>query len=313
MSTESAAENSSAMNLVDRPASGTVDSLAVQMTVSATPSSMTETTTVIALRQTGQSPIDSSTMPLKRTLTVRNYSSRPQSFVLLASPPAFAPLAVPDIVRHCVYQASMLVATETGSHTFVIPILGGQAGVEDGAAAAGPVYAVTGSARQKPEAGVTLFVSDVHTLREGDGVGPGERCVMTMPDGFEAAFSKAKMPKDPDDDDPVANSKGTVGIEVDNSFGFNPHYPFVGLGAPNPYKPREVVPLVTWDAVPGNAYLIRPNLHTWVVARDSAEKGAVFDLTQGTKTQAVSFAAGDDATEVIFEKNGTFTLVKDGV
>ncbi|KAB5583394.1 hypothetical protein GE09DRAFT_1247715 [Coniochaeta sp. 2T2.1] len=267
--------------------------------------------TVVGPRPAADSHNDSNTIPSKRTLTVRNYSGRPQSFIILTSPPAFAPLSVPDVVRHCDYQASLLVAAETGSHTFILPVLGGQPGADDTVSKSGPVYAVTGCARQKPEAGVPLFVSDVHTLQEGDGVGPGERCVMTMPEGYEAAFFKGKMPKDLDDDDPVANSKGTVGIETDNTFdSTHPGYPFVGLGAPNPYNPREIVPLVTWDAVPGNAYLIRPNLHTWIVARDTAEKGSIFDLTQSAKTQTVSFAAGEVAAEVIFEKNGTFTLIK---
>lgn len=134
---------------------------------------------------------------------------------------------------------------------------------------------------------------------------------MTMPDGYEAAFSKGNMPIDPDDDDPISNSKGTVGIETDNTFdAAHPGYPFVGLGAPNPYNPRETVPIVTWDAVPGNAYLVRPHLHTWIVARDTAERGAIYELTQSTKVETVSFAAADVAAEVIFEKNGSFTLIK---
>ncbi|KAB5585730.1 hypothetical protein GE09DRAFT_35641 [Coniochaeta sp. 2T2.1] len=283
----------------------------MQTTLFSSSTTLMDTGTLVGPRPAAYSLNDSNTKPSKRTLTVRNYSRRPQSFVILASPPAFAPLSVPYVVRHCVYQASLQVAAETGSHTFVLPVLGGQPGADDTGSKSGPVYAITGRARQKPEAGVALFVSDTHTLQEGDGVGPGERCAMTMPEGYEAGFSKVKMPKDLDDDDPVANSKGTVGIETDNTFNsMHPGYPFVRLGAPNPYNPREIVRLVTWDAVPGNAYLIRPNLHTWIVARDTAEKGSIFELAQSAKTQTISFAAGEVAAEVIFEKNGTFTLIK---
>ncbi|KAH8906715.1 hypothetical protein BR93DRAFT_628408 [Coniochaeta sp. PMI_546] len=311
MPADSVLSKQSVSALLDSPAGKITETFTIQTTSSTSSTTLRDLNPPIALRPLNAAAVESNTMPQKRTLTIRNYSSRPQSFVLLASPPAFAPLAVPDVVRHCVYQASLLVAAETGSHTFIIPVLGGQTDLEATAAASRPVYAVTGCARQKPDPGVALFVSDVHALQEGDGVGPAERCRMTMPDGFEAAFSKAKMPNDPDDDDPVANSKGTVGIETDNSFDAScPGYPFIGLGAPNPYNPREIVPIVTWDAVPGNAYLVRPNLHTWIVARDTAEKGSIYELTQSTKVETVSFTSGDVAAEVIFEKNGTFTLIK---
>lgn len=304
------------------------EDLAAETTTATTTSSPSTTTTApsltavpdsisaIPVLQPGAAAFKANTMPPHRTITVRNYTTRPQSFVLLASPPAsaaFSPLAVPDAVRLCVYQASLLVAAETGSHTFVMPVLGGQPDPEGTGAASGPVYAVAGCALQKPEAGLPLFVSDVHTLQPGDGVGPAERCGMTMPDGHDAAFTEAKMPLDPDDDDPVANSKGTVGIEVDNSFDSpHPAFPFVGLGAPNTYNTREIVPIVTWDAVPGSVYLVRPDLHTWVVARGTAERGSIFELAPGTQALPVSFAAGNGAAEVIFEKNGSFTLVAGG-
>ncbi|OIW27827.1 hypothetical protein CONLIGDRAFT_682842 [Coniochaeta ligniaria NRRL 30616] len=310
MPAESVISQQSVSLSLENAAGRITETLATQ-TISSASSTLKDITPLAAFRYASATTAEPNAMPPRRTLTVRNYSSRPQSFVLLASPPTFAPLAVPDVVRHCVYQASLLVAPETGSHTFIIPLLGGQPSLEGTGTASGPVYAITGCARQKPDPGVTLFVSDVQTLQEGDGVGPGERCRMTMPDGFEAAFSKQKMPADPDDEDPVVNSKGTVGIETDNSFdSTNPGYPFVGLGAPNPYNPREIVPAVTWDAVPGNAYLVRPNLHTWIVARDTAEKGSIYDFAQSTKVETVSFTAGDVAAEVIFEKDGTFTLIK---
>lgn len=286
-----------------------METLAVQAMSSVSSTTVAVTKPLPTLRQAGDSLAEDHTKGPKRTLTVRNYSSRPQAFVLLANSPAFAPLAVPDSVRHCVYQSSLLVAAETGSHTFVIPVLGGHPDLDGVGAAAGPIYAVTGCARQKPQAGVKLFVSDVHTLQEGDGVGPGERCGMTMPEGYEACFSKKKMPKDPDDDDAIANSKGTVGIETDNSFdAANPGCPFIGLGAPNPYNTREMVPIVTWDAVPGNTYLLQPRLHTWIVARDTAETGAVFELTEGTRSVGVTFTGSYASAEVIFEKDGTFKL-----
>jgi len=288
-----------------------METLAVQETSSASLTTALPGDSRSALRQVSAPITTDTAVTTTRTLTVRNFSSRPQSFVLLASPPAFVPLAVPSVTRHCVYQASLLVAAETGSHTFVIPVPGGQPDSDGITTASGPIYAVTGCARQKPESGVRLFVSDVHALQEGDGVGPGERCGMTMPEGYEAAFSKAKMAKDPDDDDPIANTKGIVGIETDNSFdSTHQGHPFLGLGAPNPYNVREIVPILTWDAVPGNTYLLRPNLHTWILARSTGEKGSIFEPTEGTGSVAVTFSTVESAVEAIFEKDGTFTLIR---
>jgi hypothetical protein len=77
-----------------------------------------------------------------------------------------------------------------------------------------------------------------------------------MLDGFGVAISKGKMPKDSDDDDPGANPRGTIGIEVDNSFETTRSvYPFVGLGTPNRTVPREIAPMVPWDAASIFLYL----------------------------------------------------------
>lgn len=285
-------------------------------------------------------------------LTVRNASLRPASFAIATAPPTFLHLSKPERVWMSIYQASLRVAGGSGSHSFILPPAASfpasssssssstsittTAGLTLAAARAWqrPVYVVAGCAREPPAPGVTLFASDYRLLRGGDGIGPAERCVMTMPDGSEATFSDAAgLGGDNDDDDDNAEERlGTISIYIDNSFSY-PHkgrwcllshdwvlmrasgsltrteYPFIGIGAPNPHNMREIVPMVTWDAIPGSIYMVRPNFDTWVVLKQSSSRGTIVDwesIKASNRAITVSLTQGGGSAEVSLEKNGMF-------
>lgn len=64
-------------------------------------------------------------------------------------------------------------------------------------------------------------------------------------------------------------------------------YPFVGLGAPNPNDPHEIIPIVTWDAIPGNVYILKPS-SKWITAKGLADQGTLTDLNSyGIKDEIV--------------------------
>lgn len=85
--------------------------------------------------------------------------------------------------------------------------------------------------------------------------------------------------------------------------------PFVGLGIPNPYAREEIIPIVSWEAVPGSVYDLKPN-SIWHCARGKSIHGTILDLDQWHVKASVEFSSEDSQTELIYERNGTFTVEK---
>ncbi len=110
--------------------------------------------------------------PQNFALTIRNHSALAQPFLLFPATPSFLPFSIPEELHTSIYQASLLVAPETGSITFVIPPASTRS-LEEVENATGPipdgeVYAITGLARARMEPGLRLFVTDSVLLKAVD-------------------------------------------------------------------------------------------------------------------------------------------------
>ena len=129
--------------------------------------------------------------PQDHTLTVCNHSTLAQPFLVFPAMPSFGNFSIPEEVHTSIYHASLAVAPETGSTTFVFPSSReGIQGLEDYAGMSS-VYAITGRAHAKMAPGLRLFATDYTALHfEANGKLEQSSCLMTMPDGFEASFVK---------------------------------------------------------------------------------------------------------------------------
>ncbi len=86
-------------------------------------------------------------------------------------------------------------------------------------------------------------------------------------------------------------------------------YPFVGLGAPNPYDRREIIPIVTWDAVPGSVFVFKPS-PIWYCSRGKAVYAEITDVDYWSVKASIDLSDDELQKEVIYEKNGDFTVLK---
>ncbi|RPA87714.1 hypothetical protein BJ508DRAFT_357317 [Ascobolus immersus RN42] len=240
-----------------------------------------------------------------RTVTVRNEAAFPAGFILLPTLPTFHPLNIPDLVRISIYQSSLRVAAETGSHTFVIPL--------PGTKNEPTIFAITGCDRQAAKEGRVLYCSDVVVLKAGlEAVEEGaSSCRMTMPEGYEPCFVKDRA------DIKASSTPGSklggswVSIQVDNSFRYPaPDGPFVGIGAPNPYNnSREIIPLCTWSAKPGHRYIFRADYRQWRMMQGLGKPGAIMVEVPDEKSTVFTFPdEKDEKLELIHGMDGTFSL-----
>lgn len=168
------------------------------------------------------------------TLMVRNRSSLAQPFLVFPALPSFGKFSVPEEVLTSTYQASLAVAPETGSTTFVFP--SSMAGIHNAEKPAGSlVYAITGRAHAKMAPGLRLFATDYRALHpEAKGDLEQSSCLMTMPDGFEPSFVKLGAEGSTNANnfgdsmnemvvemvDSQRSPAGTIRISVDDSFSY---------------------------------------------------------------------------------------------
>jgi len=82
----------------------------------------------------------------------------------------------------------------------------------------------------------------------------------------------------------------------------------VGLGALDPHKSDNVVPVAIYDAEPSSTYCLVPSLRYLVVA-GMAEAGQVVDISDLKMSEVIDFVNGSTASwEVVHKNDGTFTV-----
>lgn len=84
-----------------------------------------------------------------------------------------------------------------------------------------------------------------------------------------------------------------------------PDFPFVGLGARSPHNEREIIPFITWEAVPGSTYALQLDL-AWTVGRGSAERGEVVDASAWSEKNSFRITGEVTEREIACEPNGGF-------
>ena len=82
--------------------------------------------------------------------------------------------------------------------------------------------------------------------------------------------------------------------------------PFVGVGIPNPHNKEDIIPVVSWIAVPGSLYELRSDL-TWYCSIGTSLHGMIVDPDDYHVKIKVKFSDVSSQTEVIYEENGSFT------
>ncbi|MCJ1400402.1 hypothetical protein MMC11_003607 [Xylographa trunciseda] len=224
------------------------------------------------------------------TIFVRNHSGRSQDYYLFADTPDLLNKPADDKTKdwRIVFQASLLLPSPHGSIVFPIKP---------------STVAICGTAKEKILPGVVIYPSDWQEVVVATDDSKGDHSAVTMPMGGDAAFDRAKFRKD------SIEQKGAFAIAVDNSFRYpHPMSPFVGLGAPDPHKPDNVVPLAIYGAEPSTTYCVLPNLRFCVVA-GTAEAGQIVDITDLTKSDIIDLSTGSTISrEVIHKNDGTFTV-----
>ena len=69
---------------------------------------------------------------------------------------------------------------------------------------------------------------------------------------------------------------------------------------------KEIIPVVTWDAVPGCVFIVHPKSTEWLVARDTATRGTIVDVMQPASSEKyLKVSAAHGVIEVLYGKNGT--------
>ena len=85
-------------------------------------------------------------------------------------------------------------------------------------------------------------------------------------------------------------------------------FPFVGLGAPDPYNVNNVIPIAIFEAQPGCTYSIRPNSR-YLIAAGTADPGQIVAIDPSTKLYILDFSDPSVlSAEVIHNENGTFSI-----
>lgn len=82
--------------------------------------------------------------------------------------------------------------------------------------------------------------------------------------------------------------------------------PFIGIGAPDPQNPHNIIPVCTWDAQPGVLYIIKPRLDTWKIARRSAQPGEIVELQLVPTAQEITFDIQSDSQQAFFQDTNLF-------
>lgn len=144
-------------------------------------------------------------------LIIQNHSDLQQEFVVYAENPEFTSGQYPDKVFTSIYQASLKVASSSGSASFVLADCSPATSEEYSR----HIFVVTGHAHQKLEKGVELFPSDTKLLKLGTKTSSTQSsCTVTIPADSEPTFiqvgTKGKTPP--------RLSEGEIQIEVDTSF-----------------------------------------------------------------------------------------------
>lgn len=85
-------------------------------------------------------------------------------------------------------------------------------------------------------------------------------------------------------------------------------FPFVGLGAMDPYNPNNVIPIAVFEAQPGCTYTVRPNSRYLIMA-GTAEPGQIIVVDDSTPLNILDFSDPSmNSAEVIHNENGTFSI-----
>lgn len=137
-----------------------------------------------------------------------------------------------------------------------------------------PIYAVTGTTNEPIKTDTVLNVSFQHLLTK-----ESSSCTMEMKADEEPRFKD--FGRSPRED--------RFRIMVDDSFTFpNKRVPFIGLGVPDPYHPKEAICVVAWEAVPKETYLILPS-NLWRCSRGKSKAGHVISTDISADGHDVEF------------------------
>ncbi|EAW15336.1 uncharacterized protein ACLA_060030 [Aspergillus clavatus NRRL 1] len=211
-------------------------------------------------------------------VTIRNKSALPESFVIFPVAPTFSSANVPAQINLSIYQASLRVASRTGSTTFTLTFPNGDPR---------SLFAVTGCGSHG--AIRELYYDHARWLGAKFRSSPQQRQLQPWRhDGRGGKHFQAP---------PIADGHADA--------------PFIGIGAVNPSNPDDVVPVVTWTAIPGSVYILAPSLD-WRCARGHAVAGEIIDLTDWQPAATIPSLRPGAEREVKYQSNGQFEVIQLG-
>jgi hypothetical protein len=144
-------------------------------------------------------------------LIIQNHSNLQPQFAVYAENPEFTSGQHPDKVFTSIYQASLKVASTSGSAPFVLADCSPATSEEYSRR----IFVVTGYAHQKLEKGLELLPSDTKLLKLSTKTSSAQSsCTVTIPAESEPAFMQVGT----EVKTPPTLSEGEIQIEVDTSF-----------------------------------------------------------------------------------------------
>jgi len=223
-------------------------------------------------------------------ITILNKTALDQQYLLFQTFPTANQQPTPTVYRN-VYQASPIVPKPTAQGevsraTFNITE---------------QWYAINGTSPSPLNANVTVNTSESLPVTVGSGSSSGTTLSLTTinSDGEDPKFDDSKTS--------AAAPNGAFQIVADSSFQFpNQNNIFIGLGAPDPFDPSNVLPTATIAALPGETQTIWPH-NKWYISTGSFQQGQIIDIQSLTTTPlAVDFESGLPKQIFTNKSNGTF-------
>ncbi|KAJ4287280.1 hypothetical protein N0V90_012678 [Kalmusia sp. IMI 367209] len=250
------------------------------------------------MAQPNETPAPSASTRNDSVLMVQNRSYADQQFVVFAEKPEFTSGQYPDKIFTTVYQASLKVASSSGSATFVLA----DCSIPTSDEYSRRIYVMTGHAHTKLGDGVTLYPNDTKVLKlSTETRSTQSSCTVTIPAESAPRFLKNEVEK------PPQLSDGEVQIKVDTSFRYpDAGYPFVGLGVPNPFDRDVIIPITAWEAIPGTNYILRPS-SIWKCVRGKKAVREIIDPNAWSEFATINLTKPKMEKMVTFRADGTFT------
>jgi hypothetical protein len=82
--------------------------------------------------------------------------------------------------------------------------------------------------------------------------------------------------------------------------------PFIGIGAPDPYNPHNIIPVCTWLAEPGTLYVLKPKMNVWRVAQRAAKSGDIIDTSLLSTAVKATFNIARPPRDLFYKDSNTF-------